>query len=420
MAAVRWQRGAAAVRERIRALWRKKAVRRGLLAAVVALVCLGLLWGVVRAIPGTPIDTTFTGRVPVVIDSDGGLDDLTALLLARQVDRLEVRGLTASYGAVSLPQAGRNLLAAAEWMGEDWPVALGAKSALDGSLPAGIRTLGENGLYGTVLPPTARQTDPRAASDFLYDLAVEEGGQLQVICLGPATNLARAIEEHPDLPGLLAGVTLGSTRTPIPEVEVERLKSESEEAWRKRWEEAQLKHEQEEVGAHPDLLWEADGAALEAVVESGIPLTVVPVSALEGMEAGKKDRWDTLTPLLEDTGKAAPLYAGAKEYLNEEYRKGSPSIAMDFSAVAVLAALVDESAFTVEEGGIAWARYGPVVEPGGEGIRCRVASELEMVTDEDYKWAKVTEGTEGTKAMETQRIPIPKLFLVMEKAFRHW
>ena len=175
MAAVRRQRRATAVRERTRALWRKKAVRRGLLAAVAALVGLGLLWGVARAIPGAPIGTTLTERVPVVIDSDGGLDDLTALLLARQVDRLEVRGLTASYGAVSLPQAGRNLLAAAEWMGEDWPVALGAKSALDGSLPAGIRTLGENGLYGTVLPPATRQTDPRTASDFLYDLAVEEG-----------------------------------------------------------------------------------------------------------------------------------------------------------------------------------------------------------------------------------------------------
>ena len=408
------------MRERGRALWRKKAVRRGLLAAVAALVCLGLLWGAARAVPGAPIDTTLTERVPVVIDSDGGLDDLTALLLARQVDCLDVRGITASYGAVSLPQAGRTLLAAAGWMGEDWPVALGAKSALDGSLPAEVRTMGENGLYGAVLPPATRQADPRTASDFLYDLAVEEGGALQVICLGPATNLAQAIEEHPDLPGLLAGVTLGAARAPIPEVEVERLKGESEEAWRKRWEEAQLKKEQEEVGAHPDLLWEADKAALSAVVESGVPLTVVPVEALEGMDAVKKDRWDTLAPLLEDTGKAAPLYAGAKEYLNEEYRKGSPSIAMDFSAVAVLAALVDESALKMAEGGIAWARYGPVVNPGGEGIHCRVASELEMVTDEDYKWAKATGGNTGTGAVQTQRIPIPKLFLVMEKAFRHW
>ena len=61
-----------------------------------------------------------------------------------------------------------------------------------------------------------------------------------------------------------------------------------------------------------------------------------------------------------------------------------------------------------------------MVNPGGEGIRCRVASELEMVTDEDYKWAEATSSRDGTKAVATQRIPIPKLFLVMEKAFRHW
>lgn len=66
MAAVRRQRRATAVRERTRALWRKKAVRRGLLAAVAALVGLGLLWGVARAIPGAPIGTTLTERVPVV------------------------------------------------------------------------------------------------------------------------------------------------------------------------------------------------------------------------------------------------------------------------------------------------------------------------------------------------------------------
>ena len=43
-----------------------------------------------------------------------------------------------------------------------------------------------------------------------------------------------------------------------------------------------------------------------------------------------------------------------------------------------------------------------------------------MVTDEDYKWAKDTGPRTGTTAVATQRIPIPKLFLVMEKAFRHW
>lgn len=43
-----------------------------------------------------------------------------------------------------------------------------------------------------------------------------------------------------------------------------------------------------------------------------------------------------------------------------------------------------------------------------------------MVTDEDYKWAEATSSRDGTKAVATQRIPIPKLFLVMEKAFRHW
>lgn len=372
---------------------RRRGRKIGTAAAAIALAALMVVGGG-RLLPGKAIGATLTERTPVVIDSDGGLDDLTALLLARQVDRLEVRGLIASYGAVSLPQAGRNLLAAAEWMGEDWPVALGAKSALDGSLPAGVRTLGENGLYGAVLPPATRQTDPRTASDFLYDLAVEEGGRLQVVCLGPLTNLAVALREHPDLAGRIAGVTLGAG-LPLPE---EGLDEEGESAY---W----------AAVAEGDYTLQADPTALREVVESGIPLTVVPAPVQAEMAAVRQRDRDTISPLFQDLRETKPVYGQMLSFLKEQGSTGD-RVSLELGGVAVLAALTDESAFSFLPADLQWRQGALAYAPAkGEG-ECRVAAALTAVTDEKYR--RVSASGAG------ELIPVPQLYGTLEQTFRYW
>lgn len=135
---------------------RRRGRKIGTAAAAIALAALMVVGGG-RLLPGKAVGATLTERTPVLIDSDGGLDDLTALLIARQIGCLDVRGLTASFGVVPLPQAARNLLSAADWMERDWPVALGAGASMDGRLLTQESRWGKIGFCGAALPPQRPQ-----------------------------------------------------------------------------------------------------------------------------------------------------------------------------------------------------------------------------------------------------------------------
>ena len=368
---------------------RRRGRKIGTAAAAIALAALMVVGGG-RLLPGKAIGATLTERTPVLIDSDGGLDDLTALLMARQISCLDVRGITASFGVVPLPQAARNLLSAADWMERDWPVALGAGASLDGRL----LTREETGLCGAALPPSGRSFDARTASDFLYDLAVEEGGRLQVVCLGPLTNLAAALREHPDLAGRIAGVTLGAG-LPLPEG---GLDEEGESAY---W----------AAVAESDYALQADPTALREVVESGIPLTVVPAPVQAEMAAVRQRDRDTISPLFQDLRETKPVYGQMLSFLKEQGGT-SDRVSLELGGVAVLAALTDESAFSFLPADLQW-RQGALAYSlvEGEGD-CRVAAALTAVTDEKYR--RVSASGAG------ELVPVPQLYGTLEQTFRYW
>ena len=372
---------------------RRRGRKIGTAAAAIALAALMVVGGG-RLLPGKAIGATLTERTPVLIDSDGGLDDLTALLMARQISCLDVRGITASFGVVPLPQAARNLLSAADWMERDWPVALGAGASLDGRLLTREEQWGETGLCGVALPPSGRSFDARTASDFLYDLAVEEGGRLQVVCLGPLTNLAAALREHPDLAGRIAGVTLGAG-LPLPEG---GLDEEGESAY---W----------AAVAGSDYALQADPTALREVVESGIPLTVVPAPVQAEMAAVRQRDRDTISPLFQDLRETKPVYGQMLSFLKEQGGT-SDRVSLELGGVAVLAALTDESAFSFLPANLQWRQGALAYAPAeGEGD-CRVAAALTAVTDEKYR--RVSASGAG------ELIPVPQLYGTLEQTFRYW
>ena len=372
---------------------RRRGRKIGTAAAAIALAALMVVGGG-RLLPGKAIGATLTERTPVLIDSDGGLDDLTALLMARQISCLDVRGITASFGVVPLPQAARNLLSAADWMERDWPVALGSGASLDGRLLTREEQWGETGLCGVALPPSGRSFDARTASDFLYDLAVEEGGRLQVVCLGPLTNLAVALREHPDLAGRIAGVTLGAG-LPLPEG---GLDEEGESAY---W----------AAVAGSDYALQADPTALREVVESGIPLTVVPAPVQAEMAAVRQRDRDTISPLFQDLRETKPVYGQMLSFLKEQGGT-SDRVSLELGGVAVLAALTDESAFSFLPANLQWRQGALAYAPAEGGGDCRVAAALTAVTDEKYR--RVSASGAG------ELIPVPQLYGTLEQTFRYW
>src|SRR3989442_14843910 len=147
-------------------------------------------------------ETNTVGEVRrVIIDTDPGIDDTMAIMLALASPELRVEGLTTVRGNVGVEQCARTALTILEIAGHaDIPVAVGADKPLSrpyhghGSTVHGQDGLGETGLSG------ARPVPDRRAVDFLISRITASPGELTLIALGPLTNLALAVSVDPRLP----------------------------------------------------------------------------------------------------------------------------------------------------------------------------------------------------------------------------
>ena len=165
-------------------------------------------------------------RIPVWIDCDTGVDDAAALLVAHRLPQLRIVGISAVAGNVELHHTFENARRVCRLMGADYPVYRGAEGPLLRPLTTAPYVHGENGLGGVELPPSPLMEETLPAWDALYAAARAEGGHLQVIAIGPLTNLAIALSKHPDLKDLveriaiMGGAAQGGNATPCAEFNI--------------------------------------------------------------------------------------------------------------------------------------------------------------------------------------------------------
>ncbi|KAL3675421.1 hypothetical protein R1sor_025369 [Riccia sorocarpa] len=142
-------------------------------------------------------------RRKLIIDTDPGIDDAMAILMAFQSPEVEVIGLTTVFGNVPTPIATTNALylcALADC--PEVPVAEGAWAPLTKSEPTRISDYahGEDGFGNThVANPgfvKAEKVD-QSACDFLIEKVAQHPGEVTVVALGPLTNLALAVRKDP-------------------------------------------------------------------------------------------------------------------------------------------------------------------------------------------------------------------------------
>ena len=139
-------------------------------------------------------------RLPTVIDCDTGIDDALALLLAVRSPELALAGVTCVAGNVVLEQVVRNTLGVLAVAGANVPVAVGASRPLIRRLTTATFFHGEDGVGGAELAaPLAPPVDELAPA-FLCQLAREYGGALNLVAVGPLTNVALACRLDPEFP----------------------------------------------------------------------------------------------------------------------------------------------------------------------------------------------------------------------------
>lgn len=155
----------------------------------------------------------------ILIDTDGGIDDAIAIMVALSDPDVEVVGITTGYGNTSMLQASSNVLAILKLFGKDYavPVAMGASIPLDGvERRPDVAVHGANGLGNVSLPKSVQIPVAGKAEDFIVSTIKRNPGEITVVSLGRLTNLAHAVEKCPAIAKLAKKLIVmgGSVTTP--------------------------------------------------------------------------------------------------------------------------------------------------------------------------------------------------------------
>ncbi len=135
-----------------------------------------------------------------LIDTDTASDDAVALIMALRSPEIDVVAITVVSGNVPVGQGLKNALYTVELCGSETPVYRGAEAPLarplvDAAFFHGHDGLGDRG-YG---PPTGKPA-PGLAPDVIVEQIRAHPG-VDLITLGPLTNVALALERDPGIVG---------------------------------------------------------------------------------------------------------------------------------------------------------------------------------------------------------------------------
>ena len=154
----------------------------------------------------------------IIIDTDPGVDDAIAILMALASPELEVLGLTTVFGNAATAVTTKNALALLEAAGRPGiPVAVGASKPIASDYLGPVPMIhGANGLGGEMGVQPVGSAVQESAVELLYSTAATHPGQVTILALGPLTNLAVALELHPDLPDLVDEVVVMGGNALVP------------------------------------------------------------------------------------------------------------------------------------------------------------------------------------------------------------
>ena len=161
-------------------------------------------------------------RIPLLIDTDPGVDDALALLMAFADPRHQLLGLTIAAGNVGLGHTVANALKLCEVAGVDVPVYAGCPVPLVHAAEDAAYVHGQDGFGDTGYTPSARRAEAEHAALAIIRLSRDHAGRLLLVTLGPLTNLALAVRLDPGLPSrigrlvVMGGAVTGQGNTSVP------------------------------------------------------------------------------------------------------------------------------------------------------------------------------------------------------------
>ncbi|MBR4702219.1 MAG: nucleoside hydrolase [Oscillospiraceae bacterium] len=251
------------------------------------------------------------GSAPVrrlIIDTDTGADDASAIILAARSENIELLGVTVLVGNVDLEQSAKNALMALELAGSDARVYRGSSVNASGRTIEAFSVFGSDGMGDADLIHPKRGAEEKDAIEFILETVRQYPDEVELVALGPATNIAKAIERDPEtmkrakMIWSMGSAGLGpGNASPVAEFNVY-----------------------------------ADPVAYKTMLDSGIPITVVGLDMCGGEAQWTDEQFDKLAK----TNEIGKFVAASFGKIREFYAaNGSAGSVMNCDALAMTCVL---------------------------------------------------------------------------------
>lgn len=162
-----------------------------------------------RALPVSQGRVRMT-RAPLILDTDGGVDDAQALLMLLGAGVVP-EAVTTVFGNVGLEAATRNIACVLAVAGATVPLHAGQAGPLLGAAIDATEIHGADGLGGAPRPETVADPASHDAVGFLVERlrrATADGAPVDILAIGPLTNIALLLRLAPDAAAGIGRLTI--------------------------------------------------------------------------------------------------------------------------------------------------------------------------------------------------------------------
>lgn len=137
-------------------------------------------------------------RLPIILDTDPGIDDAAAIAAALFAPELELQLMTTVAGNVSVEKTTRNALQLLHFWNADVPLAQGASMPLVRPLRDAASVHGESGMEGYDFVEHQRQPLAKPAFQAIRDALMHAAEPITLVAIGPLTNIALLLTQYPE------------------------------------------------------------------------------------------------------------------------------------------------------------------------------------------------------------------------------
>ena len=203
----------------------------------------------------------------IIIDTDpamgtkgGDPEDCFAIMMALNSSELEILGITTVQGNVPVERGYSNAAYLLDHFKRDIPLRCGPPNTFDKKRSKERKWLSQRKEMEQITPLLKPKKEEDAAT-FIYETCKDNSGEVEIVTIGPLTNIAIALKQYPDTTNHIKEITMmaGSAKVPgnvTPAAEFN--------------------------------VW-ADPEAADMVFRSGIPINMIPLDVCHKTRMSKKE-----------------------------------------------------------------------------------------------------------------------------------